>query len=76
MLLARKLIGRWLLVCNQCSKILKLPCTTTFSKILPGGMSIVLPSVATMMTVPVRQKLSKKINWGIIESGRKTYPSV
>jgi len=38
--------------CNQCSRILKLPCTTTFSKMLPGGISIVLPSVATMMTVP------------------------
>jgi hypothetical protein len=42
----------WWLEHNQCSKILKLPCTTTFSKMLPGGMSMVLPSVATMMTVP------------------------
>ena len=39
---------------TQCSNNLKLPCTTTFSKIDPGGTSIVLPSVATMITVPFR----------------------
>lgn len=39
-------------VLPQCSSSLKLPCTTTFSKMDPGGTSIVLPSVATMMTVP------------------------
>src|SRR5271155_2306244 len=60
----------------QCSKILKLPCTTTFSKMLPGGISIVLPSVATMMTVPVRQKFSQKNQLGVRESMQKAYPSV
>jgi hypothetical protein len=53
----------------QCSKILKLPWTTTFSRMDPGGMSMVLPSVATMMTVPLstmplKSRISKRNKGG------------